>query len=74
MIIWFGNQIVSPFTVDTSLVFRHFLTLSLVLPKTKLFISLKKSASKLFFAYFLSFAFMSIYYFNQSFWSNLMIL
>ena len=48
--------------------------LSMVLPKTKLFISSKKSFSKSFLALFLRLVFTSMYDFNQAFWLNLMTL
>ena len=40
----------------------------IVFPKTALFISLKKSLSKLFFAFCLCLVFISIYGFSQAFW------
>ena len=49
----------------------RFSIFSIVLPKTQLFISLKKSFSKLFFAYVLSLVLRSIYFFNHALSSNL---
>ena len=71
MIIWFWNQLDSSFSVVISLLSLCFLTFSIVLPKTELLISLKKSFSKSLFAFFLSLVFISIHGFGQTFWLNL---
>ena len=55
-----------------SLMSQCFPTFSMALPKTDLFINLIKSFSKSFFAFFLNYAFISTYVFNQVFSLNLM--
>ena len=55
-----------------TLLYRYFLTLSIVLPQTELFISLKKHYSKSFFTFFVSSVLMSMDHFNRDFRINLM--
>ena len=61
-------------SIVTSLISLYFLTLSIVFPKTALFITLKKYLSKSFFAFFLHVVLISMHGFSQDFWLNLMIL
>ena len=51
-----------------------FLRFFIVLPKTALFINLRKNVSKSCFALFLRYVFISIYGFSQAFWLNLITL
>lgn len=53
-------------SVVTSLMFLYFLTLPIVFPKTKLFISLKKSFSESFLDFVLSLVFISTYGFSYA--------
>ena len=62
------------FSVVTSFISLSFLTFSIVLQKTELFMNLKKYFSKSFFTSFLSLVFISIYGFSQPFWLNLITL
>ena len=71
MIVWFGSFFCC-YKLITNLLF--FLTFPIISPKTALFINLKKYSSKSFLDFFLRFAFISTYGFNQVFWLNLMFL
>ena len=71
MIVWFGSFFCC-YKLITNLL--CFLTFPIISPKTALFINLKKYSSKSFLDFFLRFAFISTYGFNQVFWLNLMFL
>ena len=72
MIIWSWNQ--NSFFSFLLLISLRFRTFSIDSPKTELFISLKSSFSKWFFAAFLKSVLILIYSFNQVFWLNLITL
>ena len=63
-----------PFSLLQFKISVYNLAFSTVFPETALFISLKNSISKLFVAFSLSLVFISIYYFSQAFWLNLITL
>ena len=66
----FDVSLSSFFSLVTSLTSTLFLRFSIVLPKTLLFISFKKSFSNEFLACFLFLVLKSMYYFSQGDWSN----